>query len=504
MHGLTRKSGSVYLFAVIFSVLLSILASIKNVLINPDAICYLQSAETMKMGLSAAMHLCDQAKWPFYSALIYSLASVTKLSVYYSASILNGIFALISVVTFIGIIQFLTPSKRILWLAAFVILLAHQFNSIKIYIVRDHGFWAFYLLSLFFLLHYFRKPEWRTAIAWNVSLGLAILFRIEGVIFLLFLPLFVWFDVSRTWLSRFNSYFRLNILLLFVLAMVAVWVMYHSQQVFSNVGRMGEVEFQVIHGFDMVTQHFRNNSVALAQHVLSPYAESEAATALFLMLISWYIFSVAANISFIYAVLVVYAWRNKLLIADNRARLVLWAYVIINIVITTIFLIENMFLSKRYLLALSLTLMIWVPFALDRLIELRQKTKWPLVLAVFFIFVSALSGIVEFGHSKKYIRQAGDWLAVNTSETTRIYSNDYQVMYYSKHFGNTIFEKAPSYVKLDTIENGKWKQFDYVVLRFHKNESQLDDKLVKEIGQTPVQIFTNKRGGQINIYKIPH
>ena len=141
---------SIFFSAAAISILLSIWAATTGSVVNTDAICYLQSADTMPAGLHAAMTVCGQAQWPFYSALIFSVVHLASLSNVAAAYLLNGFFSLISVVTFVGIIHFLNPARRLLWLAAAVILLSHDFNAIRQYIIRDHGFWAFYLVSILF------------------------------------------------------------------------------------------------------------------------------------------------------------------------------------------------------------------------------------------------------------------------------------------------------------------------------------------------------------------
>lgn len=502
MSGLVRQRSTVYFVAAIISLALSYWACVKEVVINPDAICYLQSAETMKMGLMTAMHLCDQAKWPLYSALVYIVMGVTKLSSVYAAYLLNSIFSLISVVTFIGIFQFFKVPIRLLWFAALVILLAPEFNSVRVYIVRDHGFWAFYLVSIFFLLNYFQKPRWHVAIAWNLSIIVATLFRIEGLLFFLFMPFIAWFDCSKKLITRFKAFLQLNTVILVGLIGLAVCFWFYSKQITDGLGRVDEVEFQILHGFEMMTSHFHSNAAALGQYVLSQYAAGDAAWILFLMLCVWYVALAASNVSVVYAVLVVYAWCKKLLSVDSSSKLVLWSYVFFNVFITAIFLVENMFLSKRYLLALSLVLMIWVPFAINDFAEGWRKHKLPFILVMIFVFGAALGGIFNFGHSKAYIQEAGTWLAEHTPENAAIYSNDYQVMFYSHHFANAIFDKAPIYAGMNVFTDSKWKQFDYLAIRTNKSELEKNATNMKQVGLTPVQVFSNKRGDQVSIYKI--
>jgi len=495
MRGINYRA--VYLFATIASILLSCSAAFRTSVINPDGFCYVQSAATMPMGLSTAMHLCGQAQWPFYSILIFGVMKITHVAQIPAAFLLNGMLTLISVLIFIAITQVLTSSKRIVWLAAGVILLAHEFNAARTDVIRDHGFWAFYLVSLFCLLKYFHMPRWRYAITWSIALIVATLFRIEGAIFLLAIPFAAWFDCRVKWGARVKSFLQLNSLTILALVALLLYAAGHSQQSF---GRLNEVQFQLVHGVTAITQIFQDKAAALGQSVLSIYSARDANLVLFLMLISWYVVSAAINLSLVYAALVIYAWWKKLLPNDFSARLALWSYVIVNVIITSIFLVENFFLTKRYLMALSLTLMFWVPFALNDLIQQWHIKKWPLMLALFFVAFYAAGGIIDFGYSKKYLREAGDWLATNTAQTASIYTNDFGVMYYSNHFDNTIFSKFIGFRDVSVIAHGKWRQYDYLALCFDKRDPTA--KIMAEIPMKPVQDFKNKRGDEVVIYKV--
>jgi len=123
-------------------------------------------------------------------------------------------------------------------------------------------------------------------------------------------------------------------------------------------------------------------------------------------------------------------------------------------------------------------------------------------MAVLCMTAAAVSGVIDFGYSKAYIRQAGDWLAVNVPVNAAVYANDYQLMYYSQHFGFEIFTKAKSYSQINSIEHGAWKQYDYLALRLDKKDESAANALLQEIHATPVQVFSNKRGDRVAIYKV--
>lgn len=499
MHGIRQHPALVYISAVILSIVLSFWQSLTQVVINSDAICYLQSAQSVPQGLNYVMHLCDQAKWPFYSILIFYTASITKFSYLNAAYFLNAIFSLISVLAFIGIVQFLKYSTRTLWFALLIILLSHEFNSVREYIVRDHGYFAFYLLSILLLLNFFRNFRFETAIVWSASLIVATLFRLEGLFFLIVLPFVALFHGPVS--DRIKSFLKLNTLTILGLIIVAIWFAQHPQQRIEQMGRLDEFKLQFVHGIQLISTNFTTNAQALAQHVMSQYSAHDAALVLAIVLVVWYFTQVVRNVSLIYAILVVYAWMERILKPERPGRLILWFYVLVNVVVTGIFFVEAMYLSKRYLLALSLTLMIWVPFALDYLCEQWGKRKWPLVLAVLFIVLSSLGGIFDFGYSKRFIRDAGLWVEQTIPMGARFYTNDYQVMYYSQHFGNDIFPKAREFAQINLMTSDQLKQYDYVALRVDKKEEDKYATVVKELG-TPVQQFADKRGDQILIYKV--
>ena len=331
---------------------------------------------------------------------------------------------------------------------------------------------------------------------WSASLIIATLFRIEGLFFLLTLPFITLFLSSKSFYTRILLFLKLHTLTLIAVCMFGIWFLSHSQEVLP-LGRLSELQSQLMHGFSAIPMHFQFNKTILAQYVMSKYAAHDASLVLSLTLCCWYIVNIILNLSLIYTALLIYAWCKKTLVLSQSARWVVWGYIFINIVITATFLLQHMFLSKRYLIALSLTFMLWVPFALEHLYQQWQVRKWPFVLAVLCILASAYGGIHDRGASKVFKREAGDWLATQLPKSASLYSNDYQVMYYSNHFGNNIFSKATEYL---TQNKTNIEKYDYVALRIDKKGAEKHNLKIKVLGQ-PIKIFTNKRGDQVVIYK---
>ncbi len=498
-----QYTSGVYYFAAIASFILSFWMACREYVINPDAICYVQSAAVIgDGGLRKAMNLCSQAQWPLYSVLIYFFSVITHLQLTYSAYFLDAVFSAVSVVLFMRIIQELGGKGRVLWLAAAIILLSHQFNSVRQYIIRDHGFWAFYLASIFLLLRFFTTQRWYYALGWSMSLLFATLFRIEGIVFLIFLPWIIWFYSELSKWQRIKGFIQLNFIAFSIGLLVFGWLIFHPEISLASLGRMQDFVFQLFHAGGMVWWRFQTSVQGVAQTVLTPDSKGEATLVFMLALMAWYGLKVIANLSIGYSVLTAYGMIKKVLPFKGAARPVLWGYLLTNLVITCLFLAEHLFLSKRYLIAFSLVLMLWVPFALEAILvswKTKKISSWAVSLMLATIIVSAIGGIFDFGYSKAYMRDAGNWLSENVPVNAELYSNDYQVMYYSKHFGNDIFSKVKEYQEGDIINKGKWRDFDYLAIRLSKKEVA---RINTQIKDQPVQVFANKRGDQVRIYKV--
>jgi hypothetical protein len=482
----------IYFIAALVSIVLAFDGSWRASVINPDGICYLQSAATLaSAGLHDAMQICGQAKWPFYSMLIFGVVSVTKLSYISAAFFLNGLLSLVSVLTFIYITHLLGANRRVMWFAAATILLMHEFNSVREYVIRDHGFWAAYLVAIAGLIHYFRAPSWRYALLWSAATIVATLFRVEGILFLLLMPFTAFFAGQ----NRVEKFLQLNCLTLIIAASLSLLALASHSALHAN--RLGEIEFQFAHGVAALVRDFHIHSAALGQYVLNGYSARDASWILALMLIAWYVASFVINLSFVYTGLALFAMWRKLLPLDRAALLVVLGYFAVNVLITAPFLVEYMFLSKRYLLGMSLLFMLWVPFTLDYL-QRHVATRKVIFPAVILLMVlTALGGIFDFGYSKTYVRKAGEWLADNLPANANLYSNDLQVLFYSRHFGSDIFAKANAYADSNALADEKWRQYDYLALQVsRKNLAAL-----QQIHLIPYKIFANKRGDEVVIYK---
>lgn len=504
--GSSQRIRKIYLLAGVISVLMSCWISMRQGIINPDAICYLLGADTFgQSGVHAAMRLCGQATWPFYSVLIYFFSKLGFLSLTTSAYVLDGLFTLVSVLSFIAIVQALGGNRRVLVLAAFVILSAHQFNAVREYIIRDHGFWAFYLLSLLFLLRFLRDGRLINALCFGASLMIATLFRIEGSAFLAVLPFLAFLNGGKI-RKRISAFLQLNIVTAAVVASAVLWLLAHPQASVEKMGRVPELFNHMTHGLAIAAERFQATKTALVQFVLPHEAARDAGMVWAATLVVLFLLNIVNNLSVAGTALVIYAWMSGVSANFSRAgKLVLWGYLFINIVIAAMFFVERLFFSKRYLIAMTLVMLVWVPFALDKLLRDRHERRWRYaaiaVMTVFF--ASSLGVVLNTGTSKIFVREAGDWIASNVPPEAKLYSNDLQLAYYSRHYGSKIYSEMGVNRNVDAALQNHLQEYDYAALR-----SNIKDQRVAEFMRTNhalvIKEFNNKHGDHVVIYQVPH
>jgi hypothetical protein len=498
-----RFPKALYGISALLSLVISWFVCSQKTVINPDAICYLSSAEILlQSGLHQAMHLCPQAIWPFYSTAIAFFSSFTHLDFTTSAFVLDALFSALTVCFFVAIVFELGGSARTGWFAAATILTAHHFNLLRQEIIRDHGFWCGYLFSFYLFLRFCREPRWMTALAWSASLLLATLFRIEGAVFLFAAPLFVWMQRGG-WGRRFKAFMMLNAPLFIVLLGLGVYLALSPAQTFNQLGRLSDLSHQWHDGLHIVLDNIQRMREAISTHVLGAPALRDTTVVTVLLLISWYVVNVVSNLSLVYTGLALYGWRLQRRHLASSARWAVLAYLIVNVSVTTLFFLEHQFLARRYLIALSLILMLAVPFALERLFTPPIKRRWMTVGVAVWLAISAIGGLWHFGHSKAVLKEAGGWLSGHLQQTDRLYVNDYQMMYYSKHFGFTLFQTWDDYQKEGMPSLAKLKHYDYVALLTHKKQEDAASRLVQTIKVKPLQVFSNQDGDVIYIYHWP-
>lgn len=498
------QSFFLYVSAILLSGILTAFAVSHRSVLNADGLCYLLSAEQFtQSGLKQAMQLCGQAAWPFYSVLLAMIARVSTLPLEHTAFVLNAMFDATSVLFFVMIIRVLTPNPRIALLGLLTILCAHDFNSVRDIVVRDHGYWMGYLASLYFFLRYAKEKQTVLMIAFSLSILIASLFRIEGLVFFFLVPLSTLL-LPGTLTERLKSLLLCYVPHALIVGVALIALFFFADQLTIYSGRLPDALSKIQQSVSLIVTHFQAAKTNLLQHVLTIEAARDATLVMALLLIVWYLVTVITQFSLLYTGLFFVSMMRSVKIAKRNEWVILLTYLAINVLITSSFFAIYFFLSKRYLMAQSFILMLCVPFAINYLFEKKGMVyKKTILLAVFAWMLLANQHVFYASQdSHRYLQEAGQWVAKFVPQQDTFYTNDEFVLYYSGLSHADFFKTMTQYQVMSNAPSRDWHAFHYAAINTKLRGANVLLNEIKAQNAILVRQFVNPRHEQVLIYQM--
>lgn len=474
-------------------------------IINNDGILYLSAAEWIAEGDWAAARALYG--WLFYPWLIAVTGRLTGLGLEASAHLIDASMAALMVFAFISIVRELGGDRKVTLLAAFVILFHPYLNDSRSEILRDHGYWALYLLSTLYFLRCYRDPSWRNALTWSSLMVVATVFRIEGCVILLVLPFVLLLKGGEPPAARLQAFGRAHVLNALGLGALVAWAAVEPN--FSDqAGRLLDPLRQLNQLWSSLSTGLENKAARLHDAVLNGYTDQYAVPALIAVMILIIADNLIRTLSPLYAILPLFRRFRTRLAFPRGAPVILTSLGGLHLLSALVFLVPNYYMSSRHVVAVSLTLLLVIPFVLasahDHWVQrARRSSRWPYPLIVAALVFMTADGLLSVGGtSKGYIREAGEWLQENVPADTRLYSNHRKVLFYG---GRPLAFNAPPKEVLpeNWVPDGAWQRYDYVALWARgKNSDDLSEQLVEAAGLELLASFGNDEGDRVVIFAV--
>ena len=163
-------------------------------------------------------------------------------------------------------------------------------------------------------------------------------------------------------------------------------------------------------------------------------------------------------------------------------------------------LLNHLFLTERYILALSLILLWWVPFGIEKVYQqviamprAIKKTSIITLVSLFFI-ATFLAGFIHIGTSKRHIDKAIVWLKPRIAEEDRVLTNNHLVLYQLK---GSISTWKEDFVNFDKTSGCQFDNYRYIVITVHHY-----DRLSQCNNLTLLQSFHNNKDDFVDIYEV--
>ena len=496
MAPVLRKLHDVRVYAAAASLVLSAWAIYIDDVINNDGILYVRVAQLISQGewnTAVSLH-----KWPFYSCLIALTGTVTGLDLEPAAHLLDALLLVLIVTSFITLVQILGGDRKTLVAAAAVILLYPGLNEYRSFVIRDFGYLGFYLLSLVFYFKTLNTDRWRLHAAWFASAIIAALFRIEGFALVLAMLILI---RAKHWTGR-NLVFKVSLVVVPAFAAMFIafswWIV--GTQTQAGIGEI--LRLTVTKLFQ--TAHSRLE--ILSELVLPKYSADHALIVLVVSGITILTVEILSRLTIVNAFLAAHAWYRNVLFPLSGAKRVWSALVIANLSILAAIVAGVFFLTGRFPLAFSLTVMLAVPFSLCVLYEdWRAKPRtvaarnWKFPVAAALIVLTGLSGMTRFT-DKTYLKEGALWIKQNAHSNTKLMTNEIVVTHYA---GRPVFEEIQPSNSEQTeafLRSGAWHNYDYLALNVKHRDRHRADAWIAQMNLTPVKVFKNMRNDQLLIF----
>lgn len=466
-------------FTFVASFLLSTIA-VSSGNLNRDGMLYVESARAfIDGGLTAATQVFS---WPFLPVLMGLLAELTGLSPEWCGHALNILFMSGACALLVAIIRRNDP--QLAWLAAVVVLALPGLNDYRNELIREYGCWFFMLLAFRLTIDWPENPGWLRALAIQGSLMLAALFRPEVLVYYPCLVLWQHFraEPGRRWRGSLMLGTLPALGLLVLLAAYFSGVVGESSRIANEISR-----FDFYAKFDSTA---RQMSLAF-----SAYAREDAETAhaiLFfgsLALVPW---KFIGKLGIFVIPLVAFLISREKNERCRRHDILLWAlggYLLI----LAIFVLQQQFVSGRYIGPLLMFSLPFVAYGLHDLMQRFPRSRLPIIGLCVLL---ALANVISLKPGKQHFVAAGAWLQSQYMENPRIYLESARTAHYAGWQYTKRVVPAPREQLLEDVPAAR---YDVVILEVSRKDSEISE-LVGQAGLSEVRRFTDRNGDAIVVY----
>ena len=474
--------------------------------INNDGVEYIRAAEQFAARNWAGAFAVHQ--WPFFSFLMWATGTALGTSYETAGQLLNTFFFTLSSLLFVGVVRaFGGTSQRLTALAALVAVLHPAFNEYRAFIIRDAGYLAFYLLALFFLAKSIQVWRWRYSVFVVSALLAASIFRIEGAVFLLSAPLLIMTARGENGGSPWTR-LVLTVMAAAVLALVlGWWLIAPGGGAVANVAASSPLEV-IGTAWHEITSSVSHKIAVLRTEFLGTYAAEYAWTLFVFAVIMILLSATFSQLTIPWALLTFGGLVVGVRFPHKSLNRIWLTLVGMHLAILLVFAVIKLFLAARYPLALAVTILILIPFALERVAqairwhELKTPARVLTVVLLLWAGGESISGLDNATRASA-IKDAGLWLKDRATTPQSVVTNDRRLAYYAGRHGDLEYiEHRYARLQLGLTEWKWWTKGSYLALRLTRDDKAREDLFTEALGKSPVKVFSRESGDRVLIYRI--
>ncbi|MGQ2964719.1 hypothetical protein [Methylophilus sp.] len=473
--------------------------------ITNDSILYFEMARHFALG---DPHPFEGYSWGFYPALIAGIHTVTGLGLQATANLLIVIFFMLLVW---GLMRMVSIAGGNDWTQFYAVVLllgsGYIVGNILPMASRDLGYWAMMVHAVNQLILFYQQGRWKQAIYWQIFALLATLFRIEGAVQWLVLPI-AGLLISQAVPGRLKRLVAPYSLLMLG-GLLAPFVLVAMHMSLDDLGRVKEL-FTGLKDIEMnVSQDLAHRVAVMRDAVIGePFQE-----------FAWFTFLLAYFSIATLKCLSVAGWAPPLLVLAEKhsirksmhsvAYQVLLFWLLVSWVIGCLITFKVNLLSARYVALFGFVLVIFASFAVHKLLHqartnLKPAKKLLLLVVALIVIAGFISNIKAKGADFYYEIDAVAYVKSRLPAGQQaLYSSAKQRFYAGVPYdGRSDYEWD---MLAQRIADGRIRQYRYLVIKFedtpeeHAKLSALQPQLVGfELEKT---FYGHKRKKQLLVFK---
>jgi len=418
---------------VLFAILLAAqMQYIQHGWINPDSVLYFESARLFAVGQwKEAVQVWN---WPLYPLLIAAVHKTSHLGIQTSAQVLNVLFFGLTAFSFTQIIR-LAGGRQLTMAAGALILFSSQYivGDVLEMLMRDEGFWAFYLGGLAFFIRFYQQLRFRDAILWQLCAIIATLFRIEAITYLVLLPAIFLFSANFTVKERIRYFFTGHALNIFLALALILAVTLHGDVSIKSFGRLQEVF--TLNLYDELTHKLFSKAAVMSNEVLGKYLNEFAVQGLLLTFLYVIFAKTVSAAGFVNLIMAVFTVKNRNALVESKAYSALIYAALISLANMALIITKVFVLSSRYVVGLAFILMILASFQFTSILKRQHpakspKLKWLAMALLVFMLLGLISNVLPKSEGYNYMQDAAAWVKANNTGNKPVFSDESRIRYY--------------------------------------------------------------------------
>ncbi|MCG3168514.1 MAG: hypothetical protein CALGDGBN_00011 [Pseudomonadales bacterium] len=480
---------------VLASVALSVVAILRDPIINDDGVFYLMLArEAATNGIAASFALFDRPLYPILIALLHQASGLPLLA---GARLLDAALLALLVVNFTRFAVLLCGERSLAPWIALLVLLFPQLNEYRSFLVRDFGFWALLFGALVPLLRYQATQRWQHGLAWAALGAGAAAFRPEALLYLLLLPLACLRGETKALraMSAARLYACIGVLVLPPVLVLARFDLLQAP-VDAIAGTLHASLRELREGFAAASSSY-------AANVLDARAQDFAPVSLAAGLLAVLALKSLAVLGPLYCIVLGWGIVSGRAALPAVARGTWRALLAIALLIVGCFVLGRQFVTGRYVMMPCLLALVPAALALRSLSVAARQTgreRTFLLVAGIAIVLLLVDGFVSFGPQRDARPQAIAWMRANLPAGARVFGNDRVLDHYSG--GEFVWDDMMLAEELILGGRAPLAGVDYWILRRDAHDRALDAALAGYAPRlTPLGSFGDAHR-RIEIYRV--